>query len=579
MSPKYTINYFINAGTHNLDENQRRLVVIVNLMAFVPALLAFLLGPILYLSTGYLLVLYTAYIEGAIFLAIPWLNRKGRYNMAGMIMFFTHCISTLFFGVILGPVANVEIIVVFLIGLSFLIFQSKAQRAFNLVVLFLSLVVLELNYEYNYLPSLEFSPEAMKVSRLLVLTAVVLLNLLVFYFFSAHFQEWISKLQKKTQQLEAVNRTKSEFLRETSHEIRNPLNVVYRISQELLADVKGHSDGSNVTIPVQRAKALHSASENIMSVINNVLDWSTIENGHLKVEVSPFDWHPLLNNIVHTYQVLADMQNVTLVLETNASLPQTIITDEKILTKALSNLLSNAVKFTAEGSTVRVQAMTDAHRQFVIKVKDEGPGLDSLQQELIFMPYVSERHKRFEGTGLGLPLVKGMVEALEGSITIESQKGQGSTFTIAFPFKTVQKTAETVPPPTPAPVYEKFNNSVVLVVEDDRINQLALGMLLKRTGCIALFATDVLTGIEIAKKHRPNLIIMDMNLPGFSGEEALGMVRANHVLRPIPVITVTGDCFSDTREKMLQAGANGFLTKPVEFNMFYDQLSTLLMHN
>lgn len=549
MNPRDILKKVINAGARTQDGTKARTVLIVNIMAAIPALFAFLLAPILFLITGQLRLLYCPVIEGLILSTVPFFNRSGKYITAKFIMFCTHCAGTLFFGVIMGPAANVELIVIFLIGMSFLLFTTNQQRIFSLLAVFSVLTALGIYYGYE-------------ITKLVVLIAVITLNILVFYFYSEHFKESIDKLMARTKKLEDVNLSKSLSFNQTNHETRNHLNIVTSISEELLRQSKG---ADKIVIAADRVKALNIACKQMTLVINNVLDYSALENGKLELVNSSFDLRELITEITSSFQVIAEEKQVNIRAELSAALPDVILSDERELTTVISNLVSNAVKFTVADSEIRIKAFPNEKNQLVISVTDAGPGLNDQQRILIFKPYVSQRHSTYRGTGLGLPLVKKTVEAMGGNIRVESKPGTGSAFIVTLPLTAgIKQLEEKVS-------YKKFNKTV-LVIDDNEMNLRAVELLLQRMGCHVLLSADLFKGIEAASQEHPDLVLLDIGLPGIYGREALKVVQ--EALNGTPVISVTGETAPAIKEEMMAAGAVGFLSKPLIFDTFYSELET-----
>jgi signal transduction histidine kinase len=472
-------------------------------------------------------------------MSIPFLNYMGRHNLAKMVMFATHCIATVFFGVIMGPVANVELIAVFLMGLSFLLFNTTWQRTSSMFIVILVLTILGIYYGYEGI-------------RLLILSTVILLNMLVFYYSS----EAIKKLEDDS-------RAKTLTFNNTNHETRNYLNVVAAISDELQQNVNGKSD---IQIPVDRVRPLWIAVKRMALIINNVLDYATIDNGSFKVSNSNLNLRSWLDEILQSFQIIADEKEVVIELELADDLPEIIYADDREFMTVLSNLISNAIKFTKKGSVVGVKVRIKDSR-LVFTVTDHGQGLSDYQQEIIFKPFVSQKNNLNRGTGLGLPLVKKTVEALGGNIQISSQIGKGSTFIVSLPFMPGK-----LEPVKTTDHFIKFNKTV-LVIDDDLMNLRFVELLLQRMGCNAILSGDVEEGLQKTRDIKPDLILLDMELPGIGGKDALKQVAAR--MSETPVITVTGHFSIEKRNEMLSAGAVEFITKPLDFQSFYSKLAAV----
>lgn len=534
----------IYAGAAGLDDNEARAVVIVNIMTVIPALLAVILAPILFFLLGkQWLLLFSPIIEALILFSVPVLNYMG-YRMAGkLIMFLTHCIATIFFGFVLGPTANVELIVVFLLGLSFLMFSTVFQRILSIIIILSVLSVLGSYYQYD-------------IPRMLILLAVILINILVFYFYSAHFTKAINTmrdysegLQRKTERLEDVNRTKSLHFNTTNHETRSQLNIVATVTRELMAAVK---EGGNVVISAVKVNALAIACRKMMLIVNNVLDYSTLENGKFAVVNVPFELRSWISDVIQSFGVLADEKNITIHQDYAANLPVNIEADEKEMEVIVNNLISNALKFSRKDSQVLL-SVTRERDNLIIAVTDSGAGMSDFERDHIFDAYATKKTAKHRGTGLGLTLVKKTVESLGGSISVKSRLHLGSTFTVTFPFTEVKQ----------APVAESqsLRGKTALVVDDDEMNLRAAKTLLVDLDCRVMSAGNLSEALENIRVTMPDLILLDLTLPDGSGKEVLYAIAA--AANGVPIITVTGEDNQIIREQMLEAGAKAYILKPL----------------
>ncbi|WP_346319555.1 hybrid sensor histidine kinase/response regulator [Chitinophaga sp. YIM B06452] len=540
----HQLKYIINLGARDADANEARSIVIVNIMGIIPAVFAITMAPILYAVTGDLALLISPLIEGCILFTIPFLNAKHRHNIARQVMYYTHSIGLLYFGLLMGPDANIELIVVFLIGLSFLIYPNTTYRLISVAVVVGVLTILGINFGYHFV-------------KWLVLGATILLNVMVFYFYSAHFSESIDALVMQ-------NKAKSREFTRTNHETRNHLNVANTVCEEYLRHLPTGTE--NVTIPVKDAKALSFSINRIKEVVNNVLDYSQLEHSRPALAYGKVSLRQWVEELVASYQVFAREKNVDIRLELSPNLPHTVMADEKAMTTILSNLLSNAIKFTFTDTAITVQL--DAGRDNIaMRVIDQGPGLTDSQSAQLFQAYISDRSNRYKGTGLGMPIVLETLKLLRGSIAVKSNDGVGSVFTVTIPATAVEQEAA-----FPQAAQLEPLGKTVLVIDDNPMNLRVAELQLKRAGCRAIKHTDVHAAIQSASLECPHVILLDYQLNGMNGLEAIQLIRKQEHLKDVPVIITSGVTGIDTDKGLRAAGVTGFLSKPVELHRLYQYI-------
>ena len=536
----HQLKHIINLGARDADANEARSIVIVNIMGIIPAIFTVIMAPVLYAVTGDLAILISPLIEGCILFTIPFWNIMRRHNIAKLVMYSTHSLGLLYFGLLMGPDANIELIVVFLIGLSFLIYPNTTSRLISVAAVVGVLTILGINFGYHFV-------------KWLVLAATILLNVMVFYFYSAHFNESIDALVMQ-------NKAKSREFNRTNHETRNHLNVANTVCEEYLRHIP--TDTVNVTIPVKDARALSFSINRIKEVVNNVLDYSQLEHSKPAPAYRKVNIRQWVEELVASYQVFAGEKNVNIRLELSPNLPHKIMADEKAITTILSNLLSNAIKFTYDSTAITVQL--DAGRgNITMRVIDQGPGLTESQSAQLFQAYISDRSNRYKGTGLGMPIVLETLKLLRGSIAVKSNDGVGSVFIVTIPATgPEQESAEQL-----APLCK-----TVLVVDDNPMNLRATELQLQKIGCTAIKHTDVHAAIQSTLLKSPHVILLDYQLNGMNGLEAIQLIRKQEHLKDVPVIIISGVTGIDTDERLLAAGVTGFLNKPVELHRLYQYI-------
>ena len=372
-------------------------------------------------------------------------------------------------------------------------------------------------------------------------------------------------MEKALVTAEAGNRAKSAFLAVMSHELRTPLNGVLGFV-ELLADTPLNDE--QITI----AKTISSSGEHLLSIVNDILDFSSIENGSISIGHTPVFLVSLLDSFLPSIQKAAADKGIAFRCEADPGVPKQFTGDERRIRQILLNLLGNAVKFTSSGSVVlRVATATEGGGQFLdFSVEDTGIGISTEALALLFKPFTqvdSSLHRSFGGTGLGLSISQRLAEAMGGAITVASTPGKGSTFTFRLPLGSpTPKSGSGILPlcqekpssGTPLP------HALALVVDDDNASGVVAVKMLQNLGYRAEFAADGAKAIEAFVPGKYSVILMDVAMPVMDGLEATGKIREVEAATEfhVPIIAFTANVMPGDRERCLAAGMDDFLSKP-----------------
>jgi signal transduction histidine kinase/CheY-like chemotaxis protein len=361
-----------------------------------------------------------------------------------------------------------------------------------------------------------------------------------------------------TEEASRANTAKSEFLSRVSHELRTPLNAVLGFSQLLALKVTDPADRESVDLILQ-------GGNHLLTLINEILDISAAEGGRMTLLIESIDVTDVLAEAVALMAPIAAQNDV--VIGSVPAATDCVSADRHRLTQILLNLLANAVKYNRPEGTITFGVELPDADVVRILIHDTGIGISETQALNIFNPFerIGAERLLIEGTGLGLTLAKQLVEVMGGSIGLRSTAGVGSTFWIDLPASHSPATAPSVRPTMPSgPAGRQMT---ILYIEDNLSNMLLVERILGDSiarGEISLIPAQLgQLGLELGREHRPDLILLDLQLPDIPGAEVLRQLRLDPRTRSIPVAILTADARPDERERLLNAGAFAYLAKPI----------------
>jgi signal transduction histidine kinase/ActR/RegA family two-component response regulator len=374
------------------------------------------------------------------------------------------------------------------------------------------------------------------------------------------------ELEDANVQIKEVSRLKSEFLANMSHELRTPLNSILGFSEILKDNLAG---ALTEVQRVESLEAIHASGEHLLQLINDVLDMSKIEAGRMDLILEEFVVDSAFREVLTVVKALAGRKGIELTVSVEPE-DLTIYADKGKLKQVLYNLLSNAIKFTPEAGTITVEAKLRKQAQdVVISVADSGVGIPPEHIDKIwgeFYMVQGEHQKQQKGTGLGLALVKRLVELHGGNITVISKEDKGSTFTFTVPLQ----------PGANADEQEQLAK-LILIVEDNSSNLELAKLVLVGGGFRVEFAVDGQEGLLKAKELKPALILMDVQLPGgMDGLAATRAIKADPDTADIKVVAMTANAMKGAKEEALQAGCVGYITKPIDVRRFVRDVTEYL---
>lgn len=381
---------------------------------------------------------------------------------------------------------------------------------------------------------------------------------------------------------EMANRAKSTFLASMSHELRTPLNAILGFSN-LMRKEPAISESQRESLSI-----INRSGEHLLSLINDVLDMAKIEAGNVQIEKTPIDLGNLVRDITDLMHVRAQEKGLQLQIDQSSKFPRYIKGDETRLRQILLNLVGNSIKFTPQGSvTIRLRTQ-DAQRSkgnrnphLLIEVQDTGIGIKPEDQKKIFEPFVQVGDtSKQKGTGLGLTITRQYVELMGGTIKVESELGKGATFRVDIPSELAEESevikltgstaGEVIGLAPNQPAYR------ILVVEDQKENQILLSQLMTSVGFTVQVADNGEQGIALFNSWHPHLIWMDRRMPVMDGIEATRRIRELPGGKQVKIVAVTASALQEERGVMLNSGMDDFVLKPYRFNDIYDCLSKQL---
>ncbi len=393
-------------------------------------------------------------------------------------------------------------------------------------------------------------------------------------------------LEAALKKAERSNLAKSAFLNNMSHDIRTPMNAI--IGYTALAA----SHMENPDLVKDYLSKIHSSSNHLLSLINDVLDMSRIESGKIRLEEQPNDIIEIMEGLKTIVQADISAKQFNFCMDISKIIHRSILCDRLKLNQILLNIISNAIKFTPAKGTIQVMVeelpTEDLERAtLVFKISDTGIGMSKAFLKRIFEPFERERTSTvsgIQGTGLGMAIAKNIIDLMQGEIQVESEIGKGTVFSISIPFQISVlpciKEKQTLDTPIWKRNQEQFSNKSILLVEDNALNREIAVTILEEAGFTVDSAEDGLLALNKVKSsldHPYDLILMDIQMPNMDGYEATREIRKlkNPILATIPILAMTANAFYEDQEQSLGAGMNGHLSKPLEIDKLMIKLEEI----
>ena len=413
-----------------------------------------------------------------------------------------------------------------------------------------------------------------------VITVIALIALILSFWYITNQgrqqQRMIQALNESEKRSKDVAYMKEQFLANMSHEIRTPMNAILGFTSLLRRTELAHQQREYV-------QNIHSAGENLLTLVNDILDVSKIEAGMMQLEETRFSLRSMISSVGAMFLEKLKEKNLAFDVHIDKDVPDILVGDAIRLTQILVNLISNAVKFTESGSVaVKAEAVSITENDVRIRfiVSDTGIGIAPAKQKTVFERFQqaeAETSRRFGGTGLGLSIVKQLVEMQQGSIELQSEPGKGSEFIVELPFRQpdlAQIYSEAMAEQEEHVPLQKIR---VLIAEDNAMNQHLVRHLMKSWSIEHTIVSNGIEAVEALKNEPYSIVLMDIQMPEMDGYTATSIIR-KELGSDVPVIAMTAHAMVGEKEKCLHLGMNDYVSKPIKETVLYNMIARHAQH-
>ena len=488
------------------------------------------------------------------------ISKKGNLTLARFIFMIAFNLSVTFTASHVGKAGSVEFILMFAMALPFVLFSFRREKRFIAIFSGLSMIFWFLLYFTDFKLFSDTHMEEVLAGRFVYPISIATTIFLVTYqliFFSLINTGFYMKIHNQREVAIEASNAKSRFLSMMSHEIRTPLNAITGLSH-ILGDSNPREDQK------QNIEALNYSGKILLNLLNNVLDFSKMESTKIELDPIPTNILVAVKQIKKIHESNCLRKSITMELEIEEELP-VVWLDIVRFNQVVNNLVTNAIKFTDKGSvTLKIVKLGESDGGVLIRTEiiDTGIGISEDQQEKIWEAFTqasSSTNRLYGGTGLGLPIVKSIVEAMGSTVKVESEVGIGSRFYFDLELKLAS--SQELDQITQKKVHD-LKGKKILLVEDNQINVMVGRQILEKANLVVDVANDGLMAVDKVRDNNYDVLLMDIQMPVMDGYTASKEIRKFNT--NVPILALSASVFQEVKDKMLESGMNGFIFKPFD---------------
>jgi signal transduction histidine kinase/BarA-like signal transduction histidine kinase len=548
------------------DFSQRRtqMIFTLSLIAIVVSLICTIIAIKLTITNLFYIHLTSSFL----YLVSAFVAKKGNLKVARLLYFITINTGIITTASYIGQDGGVEFMFMFSLSLPFMVFSFKREKVligiFSFLAILFWIILHESDFNIITTSKLDVSLASTIIYPVSIITTIFLVTFQLMYYSHLNFSSFSSIHNSREEAIEASN-AKSKFLSTMSHEIRTPLNAVIGLSH-ILGDNKPRED------QIQNIEALNYSGKILLSLLNNVLDFSKMQSTSIELDSVPTDISIAVKQIKKIHEASCIKKGITMNLKIDHHIPAVWL-DVVRYNQIINNLITNAIKFTDNGSVtlnIHKRNETTDSVNILTEIIDTGIGIPKDKQESIWEAFTqasSTTNRLYGGTGLGLPIVKSIVEAMGAKVKVNSKIGKGSRFYFILNLKLASE-KEFIK--TNQKKERNFQGKKVLLVEDNLINVMVGKQILEKAGLQVEVVNDGLAAVNKIKEKSFDVVLMDIQMPIMDGYTATIEIRKFNTT--LPILALSASVFMEVKDKINESGMNGFIYKPFDPENFLDKI-------
>lgn len=500
------------------------------------------------------------------------ISKRGNLTLARFIYLIAFNLSVAITSSFIGKAGSVEFILMFAMGLPFVFFSFRREKVYIMIFPALSIVFWFLLYFTNFNLFTTSKMDVLSAGKYIYPISIITTFILVTYqlvFFSVSNLQFYSSIHSEREKAIEASKAKSQFLTMMSHEIRTPLNAITGLSH-ILGDSNPREDQR------ENIEALNYSGKILLNLLNNVLDFSKMESSGIQLNPIPADIKAAAKQMKQIHEPGCLKKGISLVLEVDEELPSVWLDIDRF-NQAINNLVSNAIKFTEKGSvTLKIRKQKNKTGGILVRIEvvDTGFGIAQEQLENIWEPFTqasTSTDRFYGGTGLGLPIVKSVLEAMGSKVKIESNVGIGSRFYFDLELKQASYGNSDHKMEKKE---RNLNGRRILLVEDNKINIMVCKQVLEKANLVVDVAFDGLMAVNMVRENIYDVVLMDIQMPIMDGYTSAIEIRKFNAT--LPILALSASVFLEVKNKIFQSGMNGFVFKPFNPEDLFNRIEEVM---